>query len=192
MHTISTEQKLHVEGHFLIEDDLGNIILDKKNAIHFQNMSLAIAQSLARKPTGPFLKFVFGNGGSTLSGVGTITYLPTNTFASNATLYNKTYEKIVNDQDTNNADPVKNKITVTHVNGNLFSDVIVSCVLENSEPSGQGAFDNTTDIEGTYVFDEMGIENYDGKLLSHVIFSPIQKSTNRIFNITYSIRFQLI
>lgn len=115
-----------------------------------------------------------------------------NIIGANASLYNKTYEKIVDDNNTLNPDPTKNFIEVSHVNGNFFSDLTVNCFLDTSEPSGQNAFDNTTTSEGTYVFDEIGLVNYDGKLLTHAIFSPVEKSLNRRIQIYYNIRIQLI
>ena len=190
--------KLKFTGHLLIQDAVtGETVIDKSNAIHFENASLAIAQSLCRKPAGPIRSMAFGNGGSTLSGVGTVTYFSPNTTGASSTLYNQTYSKIVNDQDSNNIDPIKNKLTVSHVNGNLFSDIIINCTLEYGEPLGQGAIDNTTNINSDFVFDEIGIIAYDnagqdGQLITHVIFSPVEKSTNRSFVITYTIRCQLV
>lgn len=190
---MESQTSISVKGHLLIEDSVtGEVLVDKSNHINFQNMSRAIAQSVAKKATGPFFKMVFGNGGSTTSGVGTITYLPTNTFSANATLYNQTYEKIINDQDPNNLDTTKNRIDVTHINGNLFSDVLISCNLDTGEPAGQAAFDNSVNQDDSFMIDEIGIISYQGSLLSHIIFSPIQKSTNRSFKISYTIRFQMI
>lgn len=186
--------KVKVTGHLLIKDAVtGEVILDKMNAIHFENLSLAIAQSLARLSTlGPIYQMAFGNGGSTVSGAGTVTYLTPNTTGASAQLYNQTYAKIVNNQDSNNTDPAKNFITVSHVNGNLFSDCIVQCTLNTGEPSGQSAIDNTTNLDSPYVFDEIGLKDYAGQLITHVIFSPVEKSTNRSFSITYTVRIQLV
>lgn len=190
--------QIKVTGHLLIQDaDTGETIVDKNNAIHFENMSLAIAQSICREGVGAIRSMAFGNGGSTLSGVGTVTYFSSNTTGAAASLYNETYSKIVNSYDTANSDVTKNNLVVSHVTGNLFSDIIINCTLAYGEPSGQGAIDNTTNVSGTYVFDEIGIVAYnnagqDGNLLTHIIFSPVEKSTNRSFVITYTIRIQLI
>lgn len=182
-----------VKGFLCIKDaDTEEILLEKQNAIHFENMSLALAQSLGRKSEGPIEKMVFGNGGSTVSGIGTVTYLQPNTLGASASLYNQTYEKIVDDLNISNPDPSRNRMEVSHVTGNLFSDLIIYCILDFGEPSGQDAFDNTNDIEDDYVFDEIGLVNYDGKLLTHVIFSPVQKSLNRRISITYTLRIQMI
>lgn len=185
--------KFNFIGHVHIADaDTGEVLVDKNNAIHFENMSLAVAQSLSNKPEGPILEMVFGNGGATVNGVGAITYLTTNTIGASASLYNQTYNKMVDNLNVSNTDPARNRIDVTHVTGNLFSDIIVKCLLDNGEPAGQNAFDNAANIEQPYVFDELGLKNYDGKLLTHVIFSPVEKSLNRRLSITYTIRIQMV
>ena len=120
------KEKSHasVTGHILIEDvHTGEVILDTHNAIHFENMSLAIAQSLAHKSNGPIFKLAFGNGASTVSGIGTITYLTPNTIGASASLYNQTYEKVVDNEISSNPDPARNRMDVTHITGNLFSDI---------------------------------------------------------------------
>lgn len=168
------------------------LLVRETNNIHPENMSLAVAQSLANKSTlGPIEKMVLGTGGSTVNGVGVITYLSKNVIGSNALLYNQTYEKIVDDNNLQNADPTRNYIQVFHVDGNIFSDILTVCTLETNEPSGQRFLDNAENSEEDFVFDELGLVNYDGKLLSHVIFSPVQKSVNRIIEIRYNIRVQI-
>lgn len=184
------EASNQIWGHVHITDDLGNVVLDEYNAIHVENISLAIAQSLGNKPGGPIEKMVFGNGGSTVSGVGTVTYLEPNVLGASATLYNKTFEKIVDNLNISNPEPSKNKIDISHVTGNLFSDLIITCTLDFGEPSGQDALDNANSVEDDFVFDEIGLVNYDGNLITHVIFSPVQKSLNRSFVINYTVRIQ--
>jgi hypothetical protein len=69
-------------------------------------------------------------------------------------------------------------------------------LLDFGEPTGQSAFDNITDPEGSFVFDELGLKSYTpagpnlGMLLTHVIFHPVQKSLNRMIQIDYTIRIQ--
>jgi hypothetical protein len=56
------------------------------------------------------------------------------------------------------------------------------------------AFDTASSTESLYVFDELGLRGYDpdgtGRLLTHVIFHPIQKSLNRLVQIDYTVRVQ--
>lgn len=185
----------HVEGHIKIFDpQSGEIFINKRNAIHYENMSIALAESLANSGQGFIYEMVFGNGGTNVDPTGVITYLTTNSVGTNSTLYNETYSKIVDDRSVSNADPTRNKIETRHTTGATFTDILVSCLLDYGEPSGQEAFDNATDINNLYTFDELGLRSYNpngtGKLLTHVIFHPVQKSLNRLIQIDYTIRIQ--
>jgi hypothetical protein len=141
----------------------------------------------------------FGNGGASVDDTGVITYLPPNTTGQNAALYNETYVKIVDDTSVFNLDPTRNKMSVSHTAGRVYSDILVQCLLDYGEPSGQDAFDNSTQLNGEYVFDELGLLAYYGtdndgnvitRLLTHVIFHPVQKSLNRQIQIDYTVRIQ--
>jgi len=185
--------KAKIRGHVLIKDkETGEVLVDKENAIHFENFSIALAQSLAHRDEGWIHEMVFGNGAATVNGVGVVTYLPPNVTSQSATLYGLTFEKVVDDNSPLNTDPDKNYIEVNHTTNQLYSDVVVTCTLDFGEPSGQGAFDDTTSNESLYVFDELGLRAYGngspGLLLTHVIFHPVQKSLNRIVEIIYTIR----
>jgi hypothetical protein len=124
--------------------------------------------------------------------------LPTNTNVQNADLYNPTYYKIIDNTNSANGDPLRNKIEVNHTPGQIYSDIVVSCLLDYGEPSGQAVFDNSQDLSSSFVFDELGLKGYDlgtdgtGKLLTHVIFSPVQKSLNRLIQIDYTVRIQTL
>lgn len=190
---------VHVQGHIKIFDPVTNeVFVDKRNAIHYENMSEAIATSLANKGVGFISEMHFGNGGTTVDPTGVITYLPTNTNVQNADLYSPKYYKIVDDTSTANPDPLRNKIIFAHTPGLLYTDIVVSCLLDYGEPSGQAAFDNSQDLSGDFVFDELGLKGFSnsgagtGKLLTHVIFSPVQKSLNRLIQIDYTVRIQTL
>jgi len=190
---------IHVQGHIKIFDpESGHVFVDKRNAIHYENMSEAIAYSLSNKGTNFISEMHFGNGGTTVDPTGVITYLPTNTNVQNADLYNPTYYKIVDDTNTANGNPLQNKIVVNHTPGQVYSDIVVSCLLDYGEPAGQAVFDNSQDLSGQFVFDELGLKGYTadgeglGKLLTHVIFSPVQKSLNRLIQIDYTVRIQTL
>ena len=189
---------MHLQGHIKIWDPkTGEVLVDKRNAIHYENFSEALALSIANKGYGFISEMAFGNGGTSVDPTGVITYLPTNTTGSSSALYNQTYYKVVDDTSVYNTDPQKNYMEVRHVSGAVYTDILVTCLLDYGEPADQAAFDNSTNMEGTYVFDELGIrawpENGEvdtGKLLTHVIFHPIQKSLNRLIQIDYTIRVQ--
>ena len=192
---IKEQNGVLLQGHIKITDPgTGEVLIDKRNAIHYENMSIALAESLASAGQGPIYKMAFGNGGTSVDPTGIITYLTPNSTGSNASLYNQTFEKIVA-VDPNNTDPVRNKIETRHVSGTNYTDILVSCLLDYGEPSGQDAFDTASDTESLYVFDELGLVSSAagtgiGKLLTHVIFHPVQKSLNRLIQIDYTVRVQ--
>jgi hypothetical protein len=191
---------LKIEGFIKITDPVtGEVLIDKKNAIHYENMSEALATTLADRGFGYIYQMAFGNGGSSIDSSGIITYLPPNTTGQNASLYNQTYAKIVDDTSILNTNPARNRMTVNHISGNLYTDILVQCLLDYGEPAGQDAFDNGTSTTSAYVFDELGLlanygvdsaGNVQTKLLTHVIFHPVQKSLNRQIQIDYTVRIQ--
>ena len=186
---------VHIEGHIKIHDPVGGeVFVDKRNAIHYENMSIALAKSLANSGEGFIYEMAFGNGGTAVDPTGIITYLTPNSSGSNARLYNETYSKIVDDRSSNNVDPTRNYIETRHVTGTNYTDVFVTCLLDYGEPNGQSAFDNTNNNDSYYVFDELGLKSYstsgDSLLLTHVIFHPVQKSLNRLIQIDYTVRIQ--
>lgn len=189
---------IHVEGHIKIYDPTsGDVFINKRNAIHYENMSEALALSIGNKGTGFIDTMYFGNGGTSVDSTGVITYLPPNSYGSNADLYNPTYHKIVDNTSVLNMDPSRNKIEIRHTNGLIYTDIFVSCLLDYTEPLGQAAFDNSSSMDGEFVFDELGLKSYgtdgtDGKLLTHVIFHPVQKSLNRLIQIDYTVRIQTL
>lgn len=182
----------HLEGHIKIFDpENGEIFIDKRNAIHYENMSVAMAQSLSNQLQGWISEMVFGNGGTVVDPTGLITYLTPNTNGTNSSLYSQTYSKIVDQNSATNNDPIRNKMEIRHVTGATYTDIVVSCLLDYGEPENQEAFDNSVDMAGDFVFDELGLKAAGtGKLLTHVIFHPVQKSLNRLIQIDYTIRIQ--
>jgi hypothetical protein len=185
----------HFEGHIKIFDpQTKEVFIDKRNAIHYENMSVAMVQSLSNQGLGTVYQMVFGSGGTIVDPTGLITYLTPNTIGVNSSLYNQTYTKIVDQNATENVDPIRNKMEVRHISGATYSDILISCLLDYGEPLDQEAFDNSVDMDGNFVFDELGLKSYnlngDGKLLTHVVFHPVQKSLNRLLQVDYTIRVQ--
>jgi hypothetical protein len=184
-----------LQGHIKISDPTsGEVLIDKRNAIHYENMSISLAESLGNGGQGWIYEMSFGNGGTSVDPTGIITYLTPNSTGTNASLYNQTFSKVVDDRSVNNVDPVRNKIETRHVSGTNYTDILVTCLLDYGEPSGQDAFDTATDSDSLYVFDELGLKAYssigDGRLLTHVIFHPVQKSLNRLIQVDYTVRVQ--
>jgi hypothetical protein len=188
---------VRIQGHIKIFDpNTKEVFIDKRNAIHYENFSLALARSVSNQGFGTISEMVFGNGGTRVDETGIITYLTPNTVGLNSALYNETYYKVVDAKQPSSIDPARNFMEVRHVLGTTYSDILVSCLLDFGEPDGQAAFDNATNSEGTYVFDELGLRSYSpdgegqGDLLTHVIFHPVQKSLNRMIQIDYTVRIQ--
>ena len=184
-----------LQGHIKISDPVsGEIIVNKRNAIHYESMSISLAESLANAGEGFVYQMAFGNGGTSIDPTGIITYLTPNSTGTNASLYNQTFIKVVDDRSVNNTDPARNKIESRHVSGTNYTDILVSCLLDYGEPTGQDAIDNATNADSLYVFDELGLVSYSpsgqGRLLTHVIFHPVQKSLNRLVQIDYTVRVQ--
>ena len=136
----------------------------------------------------------FGNGGTSIDPTGVISYLPSNSTGQNADLYNMTYYKLIDDTSLLNLNKTNNKIEKRHTPGTVYTDILVSCLLDYGEPNDQAAFDNSQNLGGQYVFDELGLKGYEpgnpggGKLLTHIVFHPIQKSLNRLIQIDYTVR----
>jgi hypothetical protein len=186
---------IHIEGHIKIwNPETSEVFINKRNAIHYENISIALAQSIANSGQGFIYQMAFGNGGTAVDPTGIITYLTPNSTGSNASLYNQTYAKVVDDRSSNNSDPTRNFIETRHVTGTNYTDVFVTCLLDYGEPSGQQAFDNANDSQSSYIFDELGLKSYSSTgqslLLTHVIFHPVQKSLNRLIQIDYTVRIQ--
>jgi len=184
-----------VQGHIKIFDpESQKVYIDKRNAIHYENMSIALAESLSNAGQGFIYEMSFGNGGTSVDPTGIITYLTPNSTGTNATLYNQTYTKVVDERSVNNTDPVRNKTEIRHLSGTNYTDIVVSCLLDYGEPNGQDAFDTASSQTNNYVFDELGLRSYSstgtGRLITHVIFHPVQKSLNRLIQIDYTVRVQ--
>ena len=88
------------------------------------------------------------------------------------------------------------------IEGSGFTDMKITCTLGLNEPSGQESFDTSSNNEGDYIFDELGLISYvdgsnattastSGDLLTHVVFHPVQKSLNRIIEVVYTLRIQM-
>ena len=195
MNLFNEKNGIMIEGHIKIYDpESENVYVNKRNAIHYENMSIALASCLSNSGNGFIYSMNFGNGGTYVDPTGIITYLTPNSTGINAALYNETYEKIVDARSVNNLDTFRNKTEIRHVSGTNYTDIIVSCLLDYSEPAGQDAFDTGTDSNDNFIFDELGLKSWsttgESMLLTHVLFHPVQKSLNRLIQVDYTVRIQ--
>jgi hypothetical protein len=189
--TMSLEQiekpLIDIEGHIKIWDpESGEVMVRRRNAVNFENMSVALANLLANESgatsTYEIATVRFGNGGTSIDGTGAVTYKATNTNTASGSLYNQTHSQTVDDSSADNS------VEVTHTSPNNYSDVVTTCTLDYNVPAGQDATDTATNMEGTYVFDELALYTANGDLLTHVIFHPVQKSANRKIQVVYTLR----
>lgn len=194
--TLNEQGAVGIQGHIKIFDpETKEVFINKRNAIHYENFSIALARSIGAQPTGPIYEMAFGNGGTRIDQTGIITYLTPKVVGPSADLYNQTYQKSLlpwSPADSAN----RSYMETRHIAGAYYSDVLISCLLGFGEPAGQSQFDNATDPDSAFIFDELGLKSInsaDGNkrdLLTHVIFHPVQKSMNRMIQIDYTIRIQ--
>lgn len=201
MKNLSEQFNVTIEGHVKIlaydnHEDMGDpsraeVVLNKRNAIHQEHASILIARAIANRENGSIYSMWFGTGGATIDPLGTIVYATPNTTGA-ADLNTPVYFEVVDDTD---GAPEGNQMAVRHINGTLFSDVEIRAVLDKNEPFGQPAFDNvgTTNLNSSqFVFDEIGLKTEDDLLVTHIVFSPIEKTSNRIFEIVYTLRVSIV
>jgi hypothetical protein len=213
-----------VEGHIKITDKTtGKILVDQPNAIHYGNMSWAVANALAG--TGGVIRhMIFGNGGSSTDSAGRILYRLPNTSNiqdPNALPYNPTFFRLLEPAGA----PTGNNITVISGFEN-FADLVTTVTIGFGEPADQDANDEIAPT-ADFVFDELAlyttplnltppggfgaaaftpfddpvtapqtrvgrfqdeISQGGGRMLTHVIFHPVQKAANREIEIEYTLR----
>jgi len=179
-----------IEGHIKIWDpESGEVLVRRRNAVNFENMSVAIANLLANETGGTSTYEIksmrFGNGGTSIDGLGAVTYKATNTNSASGALYNQTHSQTIDEAISGSAD---NGTEVSHTSPNTYSDIAVTCTIDYGSPTGQDTADTATNMNGTYVFDELALYTANDTLLTHVIFHPVQKSANRKIQVIYTLR----
>jgi len=98
---------IKVEGHVHIEDDLGNVLVDRKNAVHPQNMARVIARALSNENNYYIHRIAYGNGGTAVDAAFQVTFktpndgLPPDLQEWRSRLYNETYSEIIDDSNLN-------------------------------------------------------------------------------------------
>ena len=98
MKTLNENSNVKVEGHVVITDaDSGEVLLDKYNAINFQNFAFAVAQAMSGGTTYAVNKLAFGYGGTSIdSGTGAITEAGIFNASSSGTMLCRTVFSVVN------------------------------------------------------------------------------------------------
>ena len=118
---------ISVDGHARIVDDLGNVLLDKHNAVHPQNLARVFARSLSDENNYFINRIAFGNGGTIVDAAYTITYRTPNdgqspdTATWDSRIYYETFSKII-DAGQNALNPLLGKI-ISILNTSLRSFV---------------------------------------------------------------------
>ena len=182
-----------VRGHVRIVDDLGNVLVNKGNAVHPQNMARIFARALANESNRSVYRIAFGNGGTTTDAAYTVSFNPANdgqppdTRTWDSRLYNETYSEIIDEgssilntllgTDPGTADPnvgtrpgggsvpLSDPTSTLHTSGpgvrsveeGISSQVIITCVLNPDEPTGQTDGSPDPLFAGTFSFDELGL-----------------------------------
>jgi len=210
-----------IKGHVLIRDaETKEVLVDKDNAVHYGNISTEIAQALTGDPNSFITYMAFGNGGVIIDSSGGIVYRSPNTSLNknpNAQLYNTTLIYEMTNEASNVKDPMTRVPQESTLTGN-YEDILSQVVLIAGFPPTQKNMDNAngsnnqiSDDSTTFVFNEIAlfcgpkglgtltdtsqiqnfIINQDTRLITHVIFHPVQKSLNRVLEITYTLRIQM-
>jgi hypothetical protein len=178
-----TQETFGVKGHVLITNSKTNdVIFDKYNSVHPQNMARIIARALAKEPNYYIYRVALGNGGAQYV-AGQIVINPPITGSDGSgwqsRLYNETYSEIVDaddplvgtdpgDADANGVrpgggadpadDPAPDNVVSQEVG--TKSNVIVTMYLNENEPAGQttSITDPTTGTAQQYFdFNELGL-----------------------------------
>jgi len=192
MNNTTDQVKLSFEGHVLITDmDTQEVILDKFNDINFENMAIAIAHLLANETDNAdgyyITNMAFGYGGTVVDSNGNLSYKSPKVDGSLGALYTPSlvagteFEKAIT------------AFSIPVADGQYYRDLISTVVLDYNEPTGQQDIDNATDFDtnDNFVFDEIALKGDNGLFLTHLIFHPIQKSSNRKLEVKYTLRIRV-
>lgn len=188
-----SELSVKITGHVKIIDlKTEEVLVDRCNAINAEAMSIILANMLQGNNSKYIYELHFGNGGTITDSTGNITYkdvaenLKLGTIAE---LYNPLYYKVVdaNEDSLINNDSTRNYTQVEHTDGLIYSDLVVTCTLEENQPEAQ--FN-----PGILTFDEIGLKSKgstgvdSGYLLTQLVFEPVEKTAGRVIQVVYTLR----
>lgn len=185
MSTINLNFPVQIDTRVLIyNNDTGQLLVDKPNSIHSQNMARVLARGLAREANHYIRRIAFGNGGTFRDAAGNLVYNPPNDGRDGSwesRLYNETYSEIIDDDDvlfgedpgsaeSGNIRPGGGAIPTDDPAGSgvvsqeagTKSNVICTVYLNNNEPTGQveSHYDPATITNPDnrcFQFDELGL-----------------------------------
>lgn len=187
------------------DPNTGEVFVLQENAIHFGNLAWAVTNALEGSDTGHITFMAFGSGGTSIDSSGNISYRSPNTSNlqdASAEPYFATYWEDLTASGNSIA---------TIAGTSNFSDLTNTVLIAFGEPDNaapefpQSAIDTATTTNDTYTFDELALYTGttmgqltspfsfapDGRMLTHVIFHPVQKAANRELQIEYTIRVQM-
>jgi len=198
----------------IYDKDSGEVLVQKKNAIHPGNMAYVLASAMAGKPTSvnssgdaPHINWMqFGKGGSvsttTLSYKSprvNSTYDELAVTASNSSLYTPTYE-----QETVNTVSFPGQNIGGVLVPNNTAKVNFSVNISHSAYAtavGGSIPANDSVVAPDYTFDEIGLlagvtdsgalDRTKTLMLTHVTFHPVLLSANRTIVIDYTVTIQI-
>jgi hypothetical protein len=193
---------LEYTDHETYEKRLVNrVLLNRRNAVHKENAVNLIVNAMTNRANCTINQMWFGNGGTTLSDTGVITFKTPNV-TGDANLYSPVYFQMVD--DTLGAQP-GNQMAVRHISNSFFTDMEIRCLIDANQPFGQlpddmvqPLFLKTTNAPGSpppttqFYFDEIGLKLADGTLITHVIFVPILKTASSLIEVVYTLRMAII
>lgn len=184
-----SQANIKITGHVLVKDlKTDTVLVDKFNAINAETMSIILATMLQGNNSNYIYEMHFGGGGTITDTSGDITYKDVEEnlkLGTVAELYSPLYSKVVDSSNTiDNDDETRNNVTINHLNGLPYTDLIVTCTLEENQPESGS--------EGNLKFDEIGLKSKDSDyLLSHIVFEPVEKTKERVIQVVYTLRISL-
>ena len=173
--------RVQIKGHLKIVDDLGNILVDKLNAIHPENAARIITRALSNESNYFINRIAFGNGGTTTNAAGAVTRKTPNDGQSpdiatwDSRLYNEIYSEIVNTgssflgRDLGSADanvgvrPGRDDVasddpaSVSHVSGPGVRSIELGLTSNAVVHSVLNGNEPVVVGGGSFVFDEVGL-----------------------------------
>lgn len=195
---MQTDLKLNISGHVLIRDvKTSEILVDKHNEINAETMSMVVAELLKGSSGNYIYEMHFGGGGTVIDETDNITYkdvaenLELGTIAG---LYDPLFYKVISSDDlVNNDDETRNNVTINHADGLPYTDIVVTCTLEENQPESAVAEYEPGELR----FDEIGLKSKGadgldtGYLLTHIVFNPVEKDVGRVIQVVYTLRISL-